>query len=62
LKPAPEVNLVQIAEKYELSGAAIVNIIQFCGLMALQRKESKLYLEDLQKAITREFEKEGKIL
>ncbi len=62
LKLAPEVNLVQIAEKYELSGAAIVNIIQFCGLMALQRKESKLYLEDLQKAITREFEKEGKIL
>lgn len=62
LKLTPEVNLVQIADKYELSGAAIVNIVQFCGLRALQRKDTRLYPEDLQKGIAREFEKEGKIL
>lgn len=59
---ADDVNLTQIADKYEVSGAAIVNIAQYCGLRALQRKENKLQATDIQKAIAREFAKEGKFL
>ncbi|MBD1393759.1 ATP-binding protein [Mucilaginibacter glaciei] len=37
---SPEIDMHKIAEKYELTGGAIVNILRFCALEATCKKES----------------------
>ena len=56
-----DVNLKILAERYELSGASIVNIVQYCCLNALSRNDKILTNNDLRSGIAREFGKEGKI-
>ena len=56
-----DVNLKMLAERYELSGASIVNIVQYCCLTALSRNDKVLTNQDLRNGIAREFGKEGKI-
>jgi hypothetical protein len=58
---AEDVNLRLLSERYELSGASIVNIVQYCCLNALSRGVMVLTNEDLRAGIAREFGKEGKI-
>ncbi|MBL7816715.1 MAG: ATP-binding protein [Saprospiraceae bacterium] len=58
---AEDVNLKFIAEKYELTGAAIVNIVQFCCLRALSQNNLTLTIQDFRDGIAREFGKEGKL-
>jgi hypothetical protein len=58
---ATDVNLKLLAEKYELTGASIVNIVQYCCLSALSKGVLELTNEDLRAGIGREFGKEGKI-
>lgn len=52
----------KLAARYELSGAAILNIVQFCSLRALHRGDPLLLEQDLQEAIRLEFQKDGKII
>ena len=59
---AEDVDLPTLAQKYEITGAAITNIVQFACLRSLARGENRLYFSDLYKGIKREFEKEGRIL
>jgi len=54
------IDLAQIAKKYKLSGGAIINIVRFTSLMALQRGETIIRNADLINGIRREFQKEGK--
>ncbi len=61
IKLAEDVNLKLFSERYELSGASIVNIVQFCCLSALSRNDLTLTTNDLRGGIEREFGKEGKI-
>lgn len=56
-----DVDLKILAERYELSGASIVNIVQYCCLTALSRNDKVLTNNDLRNGIAREFGKEGKI-
>ena len=51
-----------IAQKYELSGASIMNVIQYACLRALERETDTFVLEDIVQGISREFIKEGKIV
>ena len=60
IKPDKEVDLKDLAQKYELSGAAILNIIQHASLKAIHRQDYLIRLPDLQEAIRREFQKEEK--
>jgi hypothetical protein len=62
VKLDPSLNLKTIAEKYELSGAVIVNIVQFCCLRAIKRQDNTITEQDILQGIAREFAKEGKIL
>lgn len=57
-----DIDLHAIAEKYELAGGAIINIVRFCVLMALKRANKIIELDDIEHAIIREFKKEGKIV
>jgi hypothetical protein len=54
-------SLDNLANRYELSGAAILNIIQFSSLRALQRGENVLLFRDILEGIRLEYQKEGKI-
>lgn len=59
---ADDVDLPTLAQKYELTGAAIINIVQYACLRSLARGDDQLRYSDLYKGIKRELEKEGRIL
>lgn len=52
--------LVQLAEAHEISGASIINIVQYASLKALSREDKSLCHEDLLLGIRRELRKEEK--
>lgn len=56
------VNLPSIAEKYDLTGANIMNVIQYASLRALENGDGILTLANLVDGIRREFAKEGKVI
>lgn len=56
-----KIDLKEIAAKYEITGGSILNVIQYCSLMAMGRNSNVILLEDLLEGIKREFKKEGKI-
>jgi len=60
LQLANDINLPEIAQRYELSGASILNIVQFSALRALNRGDDKMLHNDLLTGIRREFWKEEK--
>lgn len=57
-----KIDLEEIARKYHLTGANIVNVIQFAGLQTLEKKSAIISADDLLKGIRKEYEKEGKMM
>jgi SpoVK/Ycf46/Vps4 family AAA+-type ATPase len=57
----PGVDLAQIANRYELSGGSIMNVIRYVSLQAISRDERVLRLQDFLDGIRREFAKENKL-
>ena len=57
-----DVNLEWIAEKFELAGGSIINIVQYASLMALHRNENIIRNTDIMEGIKKEFRKEGKTI
>ena len=49
-----------MAEDYELSGGAMINVIRYGALNSLQMDRSEMCQEDLVEGITKELKKEGK--
>ncbi|MEZ4774826.1 MAG: ATP-binding protein [Bacteroidia bacterium] len=58
----PEIDLSQIAGKYELSGANIMNIVQYACLRTVERNGRSFKLSEIMEGIAREFAKEGKVV
>ncbi|HEY8401457.1 MAG TPA: ATP-binding protein [Cytophagaceae bacterium] len=58
----PNLDLKSIAEKYELSGGSITNVVRYVTLMAVNRQENILRKEDFLKGIIKEFNKDGKTI
>lgn len=56
------VNLDDIARKYHLTGANIVNVIHYAGLQTIKNKSQTILGADLLKGIQKEYEKDGKML
>lgn len=56
-----DVSLEEIAADYELSGGSIINVVQYCSVLAYSRKENIIRKEDILEGIRREFLKEGKL-
>lgn len=56
------INIRRIAEKYELSGAVIMNVVRKASLRAVTREQQTIALKDLEDAIQQELQKEGIIL
>ena len=57
-----EINLNTLANKYELTGAEIMNVVQFSSLRALERGGNTITHTDLHEGIRKEFLKEGKVM
>jgi len=57
-----EIDWRAIASRYELSGASILNIVHYCAIESLANPASPLDNKRLEKAIMREFIKEGKVV
>lgn len=55
-----KIDLESVAQKYDLSGGTIMNVVRFASLKALSRNNNIILLEDLETGIRREFLKEGK--
>jgi SpoVK/Ycf46/Vps4 family AAA+-type ATPase len=56
------INLEEIAEKYELSGGSILNVVRYCSVMAMSRNSKIIKYNDLINGIKKEFQKEGKTI
>jgi hypothetical protein len=56
-----DVHLAEIARKHELTGAHIMNVVQYSCLQALDRGDSLIRRIDLETGIQREIGKEGKV-
>lgn len=54
------VDLDAVADKYDLSGGTIMNVVRYSSLKALSRNENTILLEDIETGIRREFLKEGR--
>ncbi|MFK7906409.1 MAG: ATP-binding protein, partial [Chitinophagales bacterium] len=58
-----DIDLYEIAEKYELTGGAIINVSRYCALTVLRRGSKHLILkEDVLYGIAREYAKDGKTM
>ena len=57
-----DVDLVQVAQRYELSGAEIMNIVQYACLCSLNANKKTVYQSDIVTGIQREFQKGGRVM
>lgn len=55
-----KIQLGRVAEKYDLSGGTIMNVVRYSSMKALSREAETILLEDLEEGIRREFLKEGR--
>ncbi|WP_417910161.1 ATP-binding protein [Candidatus Electronema sp. PJ] len=59
---AADVHLDELAEKYQLAGGAILNVVRYGAIKAMQKKSGEIAASDLRKGIARELMKEGKTM
>lgn len=57
-----KINLEEIASKYELTGAAIINVSRHSLLMALKRQTNIILQEDIVEGIRRELSRDVKVI
>lgn len=59
---APDVDLEELAEKYDVSGGTIMNAVAYASLMTLKKQKEEISKSDLLAGIRKEYEKEGRTL
>ncbi len=59
---AEDIQWNQIATRYELTGAGIINVAHYCAVEVLASNVYQLSLQQLETAIMREYIKEGKVV
>jgi glycosylphosphatidylinositol transamidase (GPIT) subunit GPI8 len=55
-------NLKELSKKYDITGANIVDIIQYACLKTLEEKNKTIQLKHLIQGIKKEYTKDGKIM
>jgi ATP-dependent protease Clp ATPase subunit len=61
LKLPSESEISMIAKKYEITGAGIVNVVQYCSLEALAANTNEISPVLIISGIEREYQKEGRV-
>ncbi|GGH06658.1 ATP-binding protein [Mucilaginibacter phyllosphaerae] len=59
MQPAKDVDLQAVAEKYVLSGGAIINVMRYCCVKAIKNKAKTIAAKDIEAAIKKELQKDG---
>ncbi len=59
---ADDVDLQQLAEKYELSGGSLTNVARYAAIRATRQQRNKIQHADLVQGINKELLKEGRTL
>ncbi|MCD0470429.1 ATP-binding protein [Flavobacterium sp. JAS] len=62
IRIAEDVNLNDLSKKYDITGANIVNIIQYACLRTLEDENESINLHHLLQGIKKEYAKEGKMM
>lgn len=62
IRIAEDVNLNELSKKYDITGANIVNIIQYACLRTLEDENENINLNHLLQGIKKEYVKEGKMM
>ncbi|TDO68897.1 ATPase family protein associated with various cellular activities (AAA) [Flavobacterium chryseum] len=62
IKIAEDVNFSELSKKYDITGANIVNIIQYACLRTLEDENESINLNHLLQGIKKEYAKEGKMM
>ncbi|KUJ62153.1 AAA family ATPase [Flavobacteriaceae bacterium CRH] len=62
IRIAEDVNLNELSKKYDITGANIVNIIQYACLRTLEDENESINLNHLLQGIKKEYAKEGKMM
>lgn len=57
--PDPKIDLIRIADRYEVTGAQIMNIVHYCTLRSIKRGDQIINEQDLSKGMRKELAKEG---
>jgi AAA+ superfamily predicted ATPase len=57
-----KIDFTELADKYELSGGSMINVLRYCALNAARRDEKRIELNDILKGIQREYRKSNKTL
>ncbi len=57
-----EINLNEVARKYELSGGNIINVLRYCAMMTINNKETIVTEDNFLEGIRKELKKIGKTL
>ncbi len=57
-----DIDLLQLAQKYELSGAEIMNIVQYACLCALNDNKKTIYSSYITNGVQREYQKGGRLM
>jgi len=57
-----DISLEQLSARYEMSGGAIMNVVRYASLKALESKRNIIQLRDMVNGIAREFSKEGRTI
>ncbi len=60
LQPDKDVDLRNFVQRYKLTGANIMNVVQYCCLTSLANNKKKISCELLSAGIQRELQKEGR--
>ncbi|WP_422360472.1 ATP-binding protein [Reichenbachiella sp.] len=58
----PDIDVWKVAEEFEITGGAIINVLRFCALAAIDRGDTVVQHHELMSAIRKEFGKENKTL
>lgn len=58
----PDIDLVRVAEQFEVSGGAIINVLRSASLTALRRGTQAVRLQDITEGVRRELRKDGKVI
>lgn len=57
-----DVNLEHIAEKYQISGGLMMNVVRKCTLQAVSKQQNSITQQSLETTIRKELQKEGILL
>ncbi len=61
-KPEDRINFEKLANRFELTGAGIINVMQFASLQSIVRGDKIIRLSDIEAGIRKEYTKEGKMI